>query len=179
MLKISDTALVIIDVQGRLASIVHEKEELFRNLQILIGGAKALELPILWLEQYPKGLGPTVPEVADLLAGQEPLEKLCFSACGQEHFPEKLRESGRRQVLIAGIETHVCVYQTTRDLLDRGYHVEVVADAVSSRQVENKEIALVRIRDEGAAVTSVEMALFELLRTAEAKQFKEIARLVK
>ena len=179
MLQISDTALVIIDVQGRLASIVHEKEELFRNLQILIGGAKALELPILWLEQYPKGLGPTVPEVADLLAGQEPLEKLCFSACGQEHFPEKLRESGRRQVLIAGIETHVCVYQTTRDLLDRGYHVEVVADAVSSRQVENKEIALVRIRDEGAAVTSVEMALFELLRTAEAKQFKEIARLVK
>ena len=179
MLKTSDTALAIIDVQGRLASIVHEKEELLRNLQILIGGAKALELPILWLEQYPKGLGPTVPEVADLLPGQKPLEKLCFSACGQEHFPEKLRESGRRQVLIAGIETHVCVYQTTRDLLDRGYHVEVVADAVSSRQPENKRIALARIRDEGAAVTSVEMALFELLRTAEAAQFKEIARLVK
>ena len=179
MLKTSDTALAIIDVQGRLASIVHEKEELFRNLQILIEGAKALELPILWLEQYPKGLGPTVPEVADLLPGQKPLEKLCFSACGQEHFPEKLRESGRRQVLIAGIETHVCVYQTTRDLLDRGYHVEVVADAVSSRQPENKRIALARIRDEGAAVTSVEMALFELLRTAEAAQFKEIARLVK
>jgi nicotinamidase-related amidase len=179
MLKTSDTALAIIDVQGRLASIVHEKEELLRNLQILIGGAKALELPILWLEQYPKGLGPTVSEVADLLPGQKPLEKLCFSACGQEHFPEKLRESGRRQVLIAGIETHVCVYQTTRDLLDRGYHVEVVADAVSSRQPENKRIALARIRDEGAAVTSVEMALFELLRTAEAAQFKEIARLVK
>ena len=179
MLKTSDTALAIIDVQGRLASIVHEKEELFRNLQILIGGAKALELPILWLEQYPKGLGPTVPEVADLLPGQKPLEKLCFSACGQEHFPEKLRESGRRQVLIAGIETHVCVYQTTRDLLDRGYHVEVVADAVSSRQPESKQIALARIRDEGAAVTSVEMALFELLRTAEAAQFKEIAQLVK
>ena len=179
MLKTTDTALAIIDVQGRLASIVHEREELFRNLQILIAGAKILGLPILWLEQYPQGLGPTVPEVAELLEGEQPLEKLCFSACGQEHFPEKLRESGRRQVLIAGIETHVCVYQTARDLLDRGYHVEVVADAVSSRHVENKEIALRRIHGEGAAVTSVEMALFELLRTAEAKQFKEIARLVK
>ena len=94
-------------------------------------------------------------------------------------FPGKLRESGRRQVLIAGIETHVCVYQTTRDLLDRGFHVEVVADAVSSRTVENKEIGLTRIRDEGAAVTSVEMALFELLKTAEAEHFKEIAQLVK
>ena len=179
MLRVDDTALAIIDVQGRLAPIVHEKEDLYRNLQILINGAKILELPVLWLEQYPKGLGPTIPEVADLLEGQQPLEKLCFSACGQEQFPEKLRESGRNQVLIAGIETHVCVYQTTRDLLDRGYHVEVVADAVSSRTVESKDLALTRIRDEGASVTSVEMALFELLRTAEAAQFKEIARLVK
>ena len=179
MLRANDTTLAIIDVQGRLASIVQEKEALLRNLQILISGAKILALPVLWLEQYPRGLGPTVPEVADLLPDQEPLEKLCFSACGQEMFPGKLRESGRRQVLIAGIETHVCVYQTTRDLLDRGFHVEVVADAVSSRTVENKEIGLTRIRDEGAAVTSVEMALFELLRTAEAERFKEIAQLVK
>jgi len=179
MLKIDNTALAIIDVQGKLASLVHHKEQLYRNLQILIQGAKILQIPVWWLEQYPEGLGPTIPEIADLLTGQEPLPKLYFSACGQELFREELRASGRRQILLAGIEIHVCVYQTSRDLLDQGFHVEVVRDAVSSRTPENKQIGLERISREGAAITSVEMVLFELLRTAAVPQFKQIARLVK
>ena len=179
MLSTDDTALVIIDVQGKLATLMHEREELYRNLQMLIRGARILALPVLWVEQYPEGLGPTIPEVAELLADQEPLPKTCFSACGLTEFQQRLAHSGRRQVLVAGIETHICVHQTARDLLDAGYHVEVVADAVSSRTAENRQVGLDRMVRAGANLTSVETALFELLREAGTPQFKEIARLVK
>lgn len=179
MLRPDNTALVLIDVQGKLASLMHQREELYRNLEILIKGAQVLELPILWLEQYPQGLGPTIPEVAALLEGQQPLAKLCFSACGLPEFRQALRQSNRRRVLLAGIEAHICVYQTCRDLLDQGYGVEVVGDAVSSRIAENKKTGLDRMTQAGAVLTSVEMALFELLRVAGTPQFKEIARLVK
>jgi len=179
MLHPENTALVLIDVQGKLATLMHEREALYRNLQILIKGVKALELPILWLEQYPKGLGPTIPEVADLLEGGQPIAKTCFSGCGQEEFMEQLRGCGRKQLLLAGIETHICVYQTARDLLTQDYHVEIVADGVSSRTPENRRVGLERMARAGAEVTSVEMALFELLREAKGPQFKEIAGLVK
>ena len=179
MLKRDHTALVLIDIQGKLAELMHEQEALYRQLQILIQGAQALALPILWLEQYPKGLGPTIPEVAELLTGQEPLAKTCFSACGLDCFQDQLRETGRRQILLAGIETHICVYQTARDLLDADYHVEVVADAVSSRTIENKTLGLDRMRQSGAQITGVEMCLFELLKQAGTAEFKTIASLVK
>ena len=179
MLKASDTALAVIDVQGRLATLMHDRDTLYRNLQILVRGARVLELPVLWLEQYPEGLGPTIPEVAELLGGQEPLAKTCFSAWGQPEFVRRLEESGRRQVLVAGIETHICVYQTVRDLRDRGYEVEVVEDAVSSRTAQNKRVGLEKVRAAGAGITSVETALFEMLREAATPRFREIARLVK
>jgi nicotinamidase-related amidase len=179
MLKPDNTALILIDIQGKLASLMHQREQLYRNLEILLKGAQVLELPILWLEQYPQGLGPTIPEVAGLLKDQQPLAKLCFSACGLPEFSQALRASGRRRVLLAGIEAHICVYQTCRDLLDQGYGVEVVGDAVSSRTPENKKTGLDRMAQAGAVLTSVEMALFELLRVAGTPQFKEIARLVK
>ncbi len=179
MLQKEKTALALIDVQGKLATLMHEREELYRKLQILVKGSRSLELPVLWMEQYPEGLGPTIPEVAELLSDQQPISKLCFSACGQQEFREGLRASGRDQVIVAGIESHICVYQTARDLLDDGYHVEVVADAVSSRTPENKLIGLEKMRKAGAEITSVETALFELLREAGSPQFKEIAKLVK
>lgn len=179
MLKPDDTALAIIDVQGKLATLMHQREQLYRNLQILIQGVQVLGLPIFWMEQYPEGLGPTIPEVAELLTGQEPLPKRCFSAWGQDEFQEKLRASGRRQILLAGIEIHICVYQTALNLLEQDYHVEVVADAASSRTPENKRIGLHKMARAGAEITSVETALFELLQTAGTPQFKDIARLVK
>ena len=179
MLQKETAALALIDVQGKLASLMHEREELYRQLQILVKGAQALDLPIFWMEQYPEGLGPTIPELAELLADQQPLAKLCFSACGQRDFQDGLRKSGRRQVIVAGIETHICVYQTARDLLEDNYDVEIVADAVSSRSAQNKEIGIEKMRLAGAAITSVETVLFELLREAGTPQFKEIARLVK
>jgi nicotinamidase-related amidase len=179
MLTAENTALVLIDVQGKLATLMHQREQLYRNLQILIQGVRILELPVLWLEQYPQGLGPTIPEVTKLLPDRQPIPKLCFSGCGQPEFGDALRATGRRQLLVAGIEAHICVYQTTRDLLAQGYHVEVVADAVSSRTPENRQVGLDRMAREGAGLTCVEMSLFELLREAFGPQFKEIARLVK
>ncbi len=180
MLFIEDTMLVIVDVQGKLAQLMADKEELFANLERLIRGADVLELPILWTEQYPKGLGPTIQPLAELLAPtRQPMPKVSFSCCGCPAFVEALQATGRRQVLLAGIETHVCVYQTTADLLSAGYEVQVMGDAVSSRTARNREIGLQRMRDLGAAVTSVEMALFELQRVARGDRFRALARIVR
>ncbi len=180
MLTLDNTALILIDVQGRLASLMHEREHLVRNLRILIEAAGILELPIHWLEQYPKGLGPTIPEVAELLAdNNQPFEKTSFSACGQPDFAEALKTGGRRQLLLAGIEAHVCVCQSARDLLGLGYEVEFVVDAISSRTAANKQIGIDKMIRAGAAPTSVETALFELMRTADMPCFKEVSRLVR
>ncbi len=179
MLTIDRSVLVLIDVQGKLAQLMHGREALFDQLQRLVKGAKALPLPILWLEQYPQGLGPTLPELAQHLTELQPIAKTCFSAYGSEAFRSQLAATGRKQVLLAGIEAHVCVYQTALDLLEAGYEVQVVSDAVSSRTAANADLGRQRMRDAGAQLTSVEMALFELLRTAEAPAFREIARVVK
>lgn len=179
MLQAKDSVLLLIDVQGKLAELMHEKAELYHQLQILLRGTRALDVPILWFEQYPKGLGPTVPDVAQVLAGLEPIEKICFSACGSDHVRQALAESGRRTAILAGIEAHVCVYQTACDLLDTGFSVEVVKDAVSSRTVANRQAGLERMAGIGAGMTTVEMLLFEWLGSADAPDFKEISRLVR
>jgi len=179
MLEADSCVLVVIDIQGKLAQLMYRKEALFENAQKLIKGAQILEVPIIVTEQYPKGLGPTIPEIAALFLNFKPLPKVAFSCCGDEGFRQELMAVNRRQILICGIETHVCVYQTTVDLLASGYEVEVVADVVSSRTAENREIALQRIRDEGAGTTSVEMALFELMKAAEGPKFKEVSKIVK
>lgn len=166
-------------MQGKLAQLMHGKEVLFKNIQILIQAAKVLDIPILWCQQCPAALGPTVPEIAELLAGNEPINKSAFSCCGVETFSSRLNEMGRDQILLCGIETHVCIYQTAVDLLRKGFCVDVAADAVSSRTLDNKQIAIRRMAAEGANVTSIEMALFELLRTAEHPQFRQIAKLIK
>ena len=179
MLEVGSCALVVIDIQGKLSQLMYRKEALFENAQKLIKGAQILEVPIIVTEQYPKGLGPTIPEIAALFPNFKPLPKVAFSCCGDEGFQQELLAVNRRQILICGIETHVCVYQTTVDLLASGYEVEVVADVVSSRTAENREIGLQRIRDEGAGITSVEMALFELMKAAEGPKFKEVSKIVK
>lgn len=179
MLPPSDTALVLIDVQGRLAELMHGRELLFANLERMVRGAQVLDIPVVWNEQVPDKLGATIPQLAGLLTGLDPLPKNAFSCCGNPAFVEQLAATGRRQVLLVGIETHICVYQTARDLLERGYTVEVVADAVSSRTEANKLIALQRIRDMGAGVSSTEMVLFDLLGSAQGDRFRAIQRLVK
>lgn len=179
MLKIENTALIIVDIQGNLALAMHEKELLFKNVQRLIKGAHALKIPVLWTEQNPLKMGHTIPEIGDLLSGAQPISKMSFSCCRNDQFLQALKALTRRQLLISGIETHVCIYQTTADLIDLGHEVQVVTDAVSSRTLDNKQTGLQKMKDAGANMTSVETALFEMLQTAEAKEFKELLNIVK
>jgi len=179
MLTVENMALLIIDVQSKLAQLMDGRETLVENLQRIIQGAQILGVPIIWTEQNPKGLGPTIPEVAELLSGYRPLTKFSFSCCGDEDFMQELRALNRKQILLAGIETHICIYQTAMDLISLGYEVEVVADAVSSRAGENKRIGLEKIRDGGGRLTSTETALFELLKVAEGEKFKGILQIIK
>ncbi|MBL7140685.1 MAG: hydrolase [Planctomycetes bacterium] len=178
MLTCDNAVLVVVDVQGKLARLMHEAEDLFDRVARLVRGAAVLEVPVIATEQNPAGLGPTVDEIRPLLPA-EAIPKTAFSCCGEAAFVAALEAAGRRQVLLAGIETHVCVYQTARDLLARGYEVHVVADAVSSRSVRNRDIGLTKIQAAGAEVTSVETALFEMLAVAEGPRFKEILKIVK
>ena len=171
-------ALVLVDVQQKLLPAIHDREALVASCAKLARGMAALGVPIVWTEQNPKGLGPTVPEVAELLPG-EAVTKVSFSCCGEPAFAEAVAALGRTQLVLAGIESHVCVWQTAADLLDGGHEVHICADAVSSRTPANRQIGLDRARAAGAAITSVEMALFELLDTAGDPAFKAILQIVK
>ena len=179
MLTNENTVLTLVDIQEKLIPVMHDKKFLINQLKILVQGAAHIGLPILWLEQYPKGLGPTIPELTELLPNNAPIAKTCFSAWGSTEFRQELQKFDRPNVLIAGIESHICVYQTVCDLLKRGYRTEIVIDAITSRTEANRNIGIERMKQSGANITSVEMCLFELLRTAESTNFKRIATLVK
>ncbi|MBI4666052.1 MAG: isochorismatase family protein [Nitrospinae bacterium] len=155
------------------------KEALFENIAKAINGAKAMDMPILWAEQVPHKLGHTIPQISGLLGGLSPVAKNCFSCMGDDKFVNALNATGRRNFLISGIEAHVCVYQTVRDMLAQGYNVEIMVDAVSSRDPENKRVGIEKMKDLGASITSVEMALFDLLASAESPYFKDVWRIVK
>jgi nicotinamidase-related amidase len=179
MLNIADSALVMIDIQGKLLNVMFEKEALLDNAQKLLKGLQILGVPVLLTEQNPKGLGPTQPELLQLLPNTPALPKYCFSCSRDVGFSAALASLKRKQLLLCGIEAHICVYQTAMELLAKGYEVQIVADVVSSRTARNRDIALSRLQAEGAKLTSVEMALFELLGTAENVNFKEISRTIK
>jgi len=179
MLQTDNTVLVLVDIQGKLAEIMHDKELLYQNLRRLVMGARALALPVIWMEQLPDKMGPTIQELRELLTSEQSISKKSFSCCGEPVFMNKLKATGRKQTLIAGIEAHVCVYQTAVDLIARGYEAWVVADAVSSRSLSNKQTGLDRIKCAGGQVTSVETALFEMMRTSEHPAFREILKIVR
>ena len=179
MLSLENACLIVIDVQGKLAQVMHEKESLFQNLKVLIKGCRILEIPIIWTEQIPENLGPTTPEIAELLSPGIPISKKSFSCCGEPVFMKALEKVSRKQFLLTGIETHICVYQTAVDLLKMGHEVQVVADCVSSRIAKNREIGIEKIRHGGGILTTTEMALFELMKVAEGAAFKQIIQLIK
>lgn len=183
MFSKENTVLILIDVQGRLAQLMHNKEELFDSLQTLIKGLSIMQIPVIWVEQIPEKLGSTIPEVAslmqELMPDVKPISKKSFSCCGNEKFMGQFKAINRRQVLVVGIETHICVYQTSLELLDAGFEVQVVADCVSSRKKENKEIGIRRIVQAGGAETSTEMIIFELMKAAEGDIFKKMVKVVK
>ncbi|MBM3880453.1 MAG: hydrolase [Verrucomicrobia bacterium] len=176
----TQAGLAVIDIQERLLPAIHQKERVVHNAVRLVRGAAILGLPTLVTEQYPKGLGPTVPEVAAALAPTiAPIEKLTFSACGAPGFTEALAAKGIADVLLCGIEAHVCVCQTCLELLEQDLRPVVVADAISSRAPDDCRVALERMRAAGAIVVSTEMVLFELLERAGTDAFRQILPLVK
>jgi nicotinamidase-related amidase len=179
MLTTDNTVFLLVDVQGKLAHSMYAKENLFKNLKKLVKGMRVLEIPILWAEQNPKGLGPTVQEIAELLTDLQAIPKYSFSCYKNNEIRQALQALNRPNVLVAGIEAHVCVYQTVRDLRKALYDVQLVADAISSRIIENKQIGLEKCKSTGAEITSVETALFELLDVAEGDRFKKILDVIK
>ncbi|VGO22880.1 isochorismatase family protein [Pontiella sulfatireligans] len=179
MLKRDEAVLVFIDVQGRLHEIMDGKEALDANLEKLIRCAQLLEVPILATEQIPEKLGPTNEPFKSMLADEVAVSKSSFSCCGEPKFMEQLERLGRRQFILVGIETHVCVYQTAIDLVEFGSEVFIAADAVASRSPENKALALQALRGAGAKALPTETLLFALLRDAADPRFKELLKLIK
>ncbi len=179
MITPQDTVLLVIDVQGKLAQIVHESEVVEQNISKLIRAAKVLDVPVLYTEQYPKGLGHTVEPLEKLLAEETPYEKIAFSCCADEAFMEALRKLKKNEVLVTGMETHVCVYQTANELIEYGYNVHLITDAVSSRTKENRDLGIHCIEKAGALLKSTEMVIFELLRIAKGDAFKAISKIIK
>jgi nicotinamidase-related amidase len=179
MIDLKNCCLVVVDVQGKLAQLMYDNQTLFKNIEILIKAAKVLSIPVIWCQQVPEALGPTIPQIAELLSGDQPINKSSFSCCGDEQFIDRLNTLNCSNILLCGIETHVCIYQTALGLMAKSKYVTVVADAVSSRTPENKQLALNRMKSKGVDISSVEMTLFELLKTAKHPQFRDIAKLVK
>ena len=175
----AETVLVMIDFQGRLMPAMKDHEELEESVVKLVRGIRVLDVPVIVTQQYTKGLGPTIESIAHALGDFSPVEKTDFSAAAELDFLEALNATGKTTVVLCGIETHVCVAQTALMLLELGYDVFLVEDAVSSRRKSDKKSAISRMVQAGARPVTVEGVLFELLGTAKAPEFKEISGIVK
>lgn len=171
-------AVLAVDIQERLAAVTWGYERLEKYAKAMILAARELGLPVLATEQYPKGIGPTMPAIRELLPSA-PIAKVHFSCCADATFAKALAETGRKQVIVVGMETHVCVFQTVRDLMAQGCEVHVCADAVSSRTEEHRRVALELMRQGGVFVTSTETAIFDLLHQAGTAEFKRVSAFVK
>ena len=174
-----DTALVIIDCQTKLMPAIAHTEELEATVVKMTEGAKVLGLPVIVTQQYTKGLGPTVDSINEVLGAYEPIEKTTFSAMGAPEFVEAVKAAGKKNILMTGVETHICVEQTTLDLLEAGYNVYLIQDCVGSRKDNDKNVACQRMAAAGAVVTTYEAALYEILRGAKEEGFKAISAIVK
>lgn len=174
-----DAIFVAIDFQERLLSAMHDCEALKARVVKLVKGMRELGVPMIVTQQYTKGLGTTVPSIAEAIGDFTPVEKTSFSCLGEDTFVEAIEASDKGIVILAGIEAHICVEQTAIDLLRDGYEVAIVADCIQSRDPKNKEITLQRLAQAGAIVTSYESVLYELLGGAKAPEFKAISAIVK
>lgn len=178
-LKRAQVVLLVVDIQERLLPAMHESGRVIQNAVRLAKAAQVLGLPVWVTEQYRNGLGPTIPELAGVIPGFSPVEKMAFSALGADGLRRRFRDFNIQQALICGIEAHVCVTQTCLDMLEIDLQPFVVADAVSSRNPEDCRLGLDRMRHAGGVIVSAEMALFELLERAGTTEFKQILQLVK
>lgn len=183
MLKKESTGLIVVDIQGQLTRLVHDSDALVSKCEKLIKGIQALELPILWLEQNPEKIGPTVEELSTLLSSptshQEPIIKYTFDGCENDQFIDAVKATNVDTWIVCGIEAHICVYQTAISLKRMGFKVQIAADCVSSRELENKTLAINKLVNNGVELTGLEMCLFELVKDCRVPVFKEILALIK
>ncbi len=174
-----DSILVVIDPQEKLVRMIHNREEVVDTIVRLLKFAAIFDIPVVLTEHYPQGLGYTVDEVKGAIAAYEPVVKRIFSCFGVPEFAEALAATGRKRLLVTGIETHICVSQTVHDALQRGYLVQVVADGTGTRKREDHETALSRMRGEGAVITTSEALIYEVTCRADSGEFKSVLDLVK
>jgi nicotinamidase-related amidase len=179
LLSADEAFLVVVDVQERFRAVQKEFARMLAAAARLTRACRILGIPTLVTEQYPQGLGHTVRELEEALGEVHALSKTCFSSCGSEEFSRRVKDLGRRQALVCGIETHVCVSQTVHDLLADGFSVHVAVDAVESRVPVDREVALRKMERAGAILTTSEAAAFELLQDAKNPKFKEVQALFK
>ena len=178
-LSTETSLLIVIDVQEKIFATMYEQKRVKDNIVRMVEGAKILKVPIIWTEQYSKGLGPTIPELKSALKGHTCYEKITFSCADDDQILKAVEKVKPKDILLCGIEAHVCVYQTAVELIEMGNAVHVVVDAVMSRYKSNHEVALRKMEQVGVNITSVEMALFEFQGTAKGETFKPIAALIK
>ncbi|MFC3093368.1 isochorismatase family protein [Alteromonas sediminis] len=174
-----NTALLVVDIQGKLARLVNKSEQCIANTIKLIECCQILSIPVVVLEQNPKGLGATVPEITASLQNARYFEKFAFSGLGEPAIRDYITSLNRQHWLVAGIEAHICVYQTARDLLKEQLDVALVSDCVASRLQANVDLAVQNLREQGALITSVEMCVYELLTTSQSPYFKAVLEKIK
>jgi nicotinamidase-related amidase len=178
-LKRNETAAVVIDVQEKLFPLIHEHDQLAKNMSILIQGLKILGIPMIVTQQYTKGLGGTVSTINEAIGDYHYIEKMAFSCCGDEGFMNELKKLNKKNVILMGIESHVCVLQTALDLIAENLQPVLIEDCVSSRKPNDKRIAVKRIKQAGAIVSTYESILFELTEVSGTDLFRSIVKLVK
>jgi nicotinamidase-related amidase len=179
LLDQDNTVLVVLDVQERLMRVMCQKERVIDSITKLLHLSRLFSLPLVLTEQYPRWLGPTVPEVRELLPAYEPIEKLDFNCCNVDPFNDRLESTGSKSIILVGVETHICIFQTCSSLLKRGYEVHVPQDAVDSRTCENWNVGLGLMRDSGAVITSTETVVYQILKRVGTKNFKEMLKIIR
>ena len=177
-LRADRSLFLIIDLQENLMKVMDHAGKVYNNTRLFLAACRVMGIPVVVTEQYPKGLGRTVPEVAEHLGGHTLIEKITFSACTEDAL-KVLAGFNRKQVLVAGSETHVCVFQTVRDLVAAGYEVYILRDAVCSRFKDNYRNGIELMKEEGAVITDTETAIFDLLKVAGTTEFKAVSTLLK
>ncbi len=173
-----DTVLVVIDIQEKLLPAIKNKDEIEKNAKILLEMSKILDIPVIITEQYPKGLGKTIKEIKKFV-NNKPVEKITFDSFLNNEFEKTLKNTGRKNILLCGIETHICILQTALSGLKKGYNIHLICDATGSRDINNYKIAINRLLNAGAILTSTEIALFQLVKSSKTSAFKKLLQLIK
>jgi nicotinamidase-related amidase len=179
LLEKENTGIIIIDIQEKLMEVMGQKQRVFDNVIRLLELSKIFGLSVLFTEQYPKWLGPTLPEIVETSPSYDPINKMHFNCCDVEAFNEKLKSLGSKNLIVVGVETHICVFQTCVSLLERGYSIHVPQDAMSSRTDENWQVGLRLMEKAGAYITSTETIIYQIMKKAGTTEFKKMLKVIK